>query len=273
MPAAELEPARDPALAVVAPANATVRVMQAAPVAVDEPARRVCDELAERCDAVLQRQRADDSFSAWASISAASSRSPSLLIVAPGPDMVLVARNTLRGGRRSGIATGVGVTLGLLVWTAAATLGLAALLRASEPAFLGLKIVGSLYLVYLGVRSLWDALRRTDAEASRAHAHPGRSSRVALREGLISNLGNPKIAVFFTSFLPQFVPGTHPSFGALLVLGLLFGALGLAWLTVYSFLVARAGDLLRRSGIRRALDGLTGAVLIGLGARLAFERR
>ncbi len=197
-----------------------------------------------------------------------------LLIVAPGPDMVLVARNTLRGGRRSGIATGVGVTLGLVLWTVAASVGLAALLRASEPAFIGLKIVGSLYLVYLGVRSLWDALRHTDVDGLRErNGHPVRSSRVALREGLISNLGNPKIAVFFTSFLPQFVPGRHPSFAALLVLGLLFGALGLAWLTVYSFLVARAGDLLRRSGIRRTLDGLTGAVLIGLGARLAFERR
>jgi threonine/homoserine/homoserine lactone efflux protein len=191
-----------------------------------------------------------------------------LLIVAPGPDMVLVARNTLRGGRRSGIATGVGVTLGLLVWTAAATVGLAALLRASEPAFIGLKIVGSLYLVYLGVRSLWDAFRGTARGGCTV-----RSSRTALREGLISNLGNPKIAVFFTSFLPQFVRGTHPSFAALLVLGLLFGALGLAWLTVYSVLVARAGDFLRRSAIRRALDGVTGAVLIGLGARLALERR
>jgi threonine/homoserine/homoserine lactone efflux protein len=197
-----------------------------------------------------------------------------LLIVAPGPDMVLVARNTLRGGRRSGIATGVGVTLGLLTWTAAASLGLAALLRASEPAFLGLRIVGSLYLVYLGVRSLWDAIRRTGVEGLRERsADAGRGSRVALREGLISNLGNPKIAVFFSSFLPQFVPGAHASFDALVVLGLLFGALGLAWLTIYSFLVARAGDLLRRSGIRRALDGLTGAVLIGLGARLALERR
>jgi threonine/homoserine/homoserine lactone efflux protein len=197
-----------------------------------------------------------------------------LLIVAPGPDMVLVARNTLRGGRRGGIATGVGVTLGLLVWTVAASVGLAALLRASEPAFIGLKIVGSLYLVYLGVRSLWDAFRRTAAGGpGERRGRAARSSWVALREGMISNLGNPKIAVFFTSFLPQFVPGKHPSFFALLVLGLLFGALGLAWLTTYSILVARAGDVLRRAGIRRALDGLTGMVLIGLGARLALERR
>src|ERR1700704_7192139 len=90
-----------------------------------------------------------------------------LLIVAPGPDMVLVARNTLRGGRRSGIATGVGVTLGLFVWTAAASVGLAALLRASEPAFIGLKIVGCLYLVSLGARSLWGAFRHTDGERLR----------------------------------------------------------------------------------------------------------
>lgn len=197
-----------------------------------------------------------------------------LLIVAPGPDMVLVARNTLRGGRRSGIATGVGVTLGIVVWTVAASVGLAALLRASEPGFVTLKIVGSLYLVYLGVRSLWDAVRRTDVEV-RAHqnGHERTSSRAALREGLICNIGNPKIAVFFTSFLPQFVSAKHPSFFALLVLGLLFAALGLAWLTAYGILVARAGDFLRRSSIRRALDGLTGVVLIGLGARLALERR
>jgi threonine/homoserine/homoserine lactone efflux protein len=188
--------------------------------------------------------------------------------------MVLVARNTLRGGRRDGLATGLGVTLGLILWTVAASAGLAALLRASEPAFIGLKIVGSLYLVYLGVRSLWDAFRGRDAAGPRDRSvRAARSSSVALGEGLISNLGNPKIAVFFTSFLPQFVPGKHPSFFALLVLGLLFGALGFAWLTTYSILVARAVDVLRRSGVRRALDGLTGTVLIGLGARLALERR
>src|ERR1700704_2935613 len=89
-----------------------------------------------------------------------------LLIVAPGPDMVVVARNTLRGGRRSGIATGVGVTLGLVVWTVAASAGLASLLPASEPAFVALKVVGSVYLVSLGARSLWDAFRRTDADGS-----------------------------------------------------------------------------------------------------------
>jgi threonine/homoserine/homoserine lactone efflux protein len=188
--------------------------------------------------------------------------------------MALVARNALRGGRRSGIATGVGVFSGLVVWTVAASVGLAAMLRASEPAFVTLKIAGCVYLVYLGARSLWDALRRSDAGSTLPRdGRPASSARVSLRQGLISNLGNPKIAVFFTSFLPQFVPAQHPPFLALLTLGLLFCVMTLAWLTVYSALVARAGDLLRRSSIRRALDGLTGAVLIGLGARLALERR
>jgi threonine/homoserine/homoserine lactone efflux protein len=197
-----------------------------------------------------------------------------LLIVAPGPDMALVARNALRGGRRSGIATAVGVASGLVVWTVAASAGLAALLRASEPAFVTLKVVGSAYLVYLGARSLVDALRRTGGGRTRhGNGHAGQDSRVALRQGLISNLGNPKIAVFFTSFLPQFVPAHHPPFFALLTLGLLFCVLTLAWLTGYSILVAQAGDLLRRSKVRRALDGLTGVVLIGLGFRLALERR
>jgi threonine/homoserine/homoserine lactone efflux protein len=194
-----------------------------------------------------------------------------LLIVAPGPDMALVARNALRGGRRSAIATAVGVFAGLVVWTVAASVGLAALLRASEPAFVTLKIVGSGYLVYLGARSLLDALRRRAAETPRRHTGP--RSTVSLRQGLISNLGNPKIAVFFTSFLPQFVPAHHAPFFALLTLGFLFCVLTLAWLSIYSILVARAGDFLRRSGIRRALDGLTGVVLIGLGFKLALERR
>jgi threonine/homoserine/homoserine lactone efflux protein len=196
-----------------------------------------------------------------------------VLIVTPGPDMALVARNVLRGGRRSGIATSGGVAVGLALWTLAASIGLAALLRASEPAFVALKAVGSAYLLYLGARSLWEAIR---ARGERPASRNGRSApplAVSLRQGLISNLGNPKIAVFFTSFLPQFAPGRAPSVATLFTLGLLFCALTLAWLVAYSALVARAGDLIRRTRVRRALDAATGVILLGLGARLALERR
>ena len=91
-----------------------------------------------------------------------------------------------------------------------------------------------------------------------------------LRQGFVSNLGNPKMAIFFTSLLPQFTRG--PSFAALLILGLIFSAMTLAWLSAYAFVVAKAGDFLRRSRVRRAIDALTGIVLVGLGLRLAAER-
>jgi threonine/homoserine/homoserine lactone efflux protein len=194
-----------------------------------------------------------------------------VLIVVPGPDTALVVRNIMRGGRGSGIATSVGVATGVLVWTVAASVGLAALIRSSEPAFVALKSVGAAYLVYLGARSLWDALH------GRKHATPrgGATQRhpVSFRQGVVSNVGNPKMAVFFTSFLPQFVPGRSPALATLLLLGVLFSAILLAWLVAYSAVVARVGDVLRRSALGRLLDAVTGAILVALGVRLSFERR
>ena len=194
-----------------------------------------------------------------------------VLIVVPGPDTALVVRNILRGGRGSGIATSFGVATGILVWTVAASVGLAALIRSSEPAFVALKSVCAAYLVYLGARSLWDALHgRKHAPLRGGTVQP---HRVSFRQGVVSNVGNPKMAVFFTSFLPQFVPGTSPALATLLSLGVLFSAITLAWLVAYSAVVARVGDVLRRSAIGRLLDAVTGAILVALGVRLAFERR
>jgi threonine/homoserine/homoserine lactone efflux protein len=191
-----------------------------------------------------------------------------VLIVAPGPDMALVARYALLGGRRAALVASIGVSTGLTIWTLAASVGLAALLRQSEPAFVALKVVGVSYLVFLGVQALRTAWRprKTVASVSRAR------TRHAFRQGLLSNLGNPKIAVFFTSFLPQFTT-SGASVLSLLVLGLLFGAMTFAWLVAYGAVVAKAGDVLRRPRVRRVLEGLTGAVLIAFGVRLATEHR
>ena len=187
-----------------------------------------------------------------------------LLIVTPGQDTALTIRNALVGGRRSGRRTAVGVSSGQAVWALAAAAGLAALLRASEPAFLALRLAGAAYLVYLGVHALWSALRG-DAGSQTAIA----SRRGApFRQGLLSNLGNPKMAVFFTSLLPQFAD----TFVGLLGLGLLFSAMTLVWLSAYASAVARAGNLLRRPRVRRALDAVTGLVLVTFGLRLATER-
>ena len=197
-----------------------------------------------------------------------------IVIVTPGQDTALTIRNSLLGGRRAGIATAAGVVTGQATWTLATSAGLAALLVASEPAFMALKLVGAAYLVFLGVQALAAAAfsrgsRRPVVETGARH---GVSSRAAFRQGALSNLGNPKMAVFFTSLLPQFA-GDEASFPALLALGLLFCVMTLVWLTAYAFAVAKAGDVLRRPSIRRALDAAVGVVLVALGLRLATERR
>jgi threonine/homoserine/homoserine lactone efflux protein len=187
-----------------------------------------------------------------------------VVIVTPGPDTALTIRNSLAGGRRAGVLTALGVSTGQACWTAAASAGVAALLVASEPVFRALRLVGAAYLVWLGAQALWSAW-----SGVRRHERPGPRRTAPFRQGLLSNLANPKMAVFFTSLLPQF---GSASFGALLGLGLLFCTMTLAWLAAYAFAVARAGDVLRRSNVRRAVDAVTGTVLVAFGARLAAER-
>jgi threonine/homoserine/homoserine lactone efflux protein len=197
-----------------------------------------------------------------------------LVIVTPGQDTALTIRNTLVGGRRSGVLTGLGVVTGQLTWALGTSAGLAAVIVTSEKVFVALKLVGAVYLVYLGARALLGAVRFRDREGA-ADLSPPRlhlAGHVAYRQGVISNLGNPKIAVFFTSLLPQFAGG-DASFVALFSLGLVFAGMTLIWLSAYAGAVAKAGDVLRRPAIRRTLEVLMGAVLIGLGLRLAAEHR
>ena len=196
-----------------------------------------------------------------------------LVIVTPGQDTALTIRSTLLGGRRAGVLTALGVSTGQAVWTLAASAGITALLLASEPAFLAVKLAGAVYLVFLGGQMLVHALRRSPDPLQVARPGGGLSSRTAYRQGVVSNLGNPKMAVFVTSLLPQFAPEPGPRFAAFLALGLSFCVLTAAWLTAYAFAVARAKDVFQRPRIRRFVDGLTGAVLVALGLRLASEQR
>jgi threonine/homoserine/homoserine lactone efflux protein len=204
-----------------------------------------------------------DSLLAFVAVSA-------VVICTPGQDTALTIRNTLTGGARSGVATAAGVSVGQAVWTVAASAGVVALLTASEPVFRALKLAGAAYLVTLGAQSLWAAV------SSRARPHEVRSSapltpRRALRQGVLSNLGNPKMAVFFASLLPQFAPGGNASFAVLAMLGLLFCAMTFAWLALYASAISRLGRLMTMT-VRRALDAITGFVLIALGLRLATEK-
>jgi threonine/homoserine/homoserine lactone efflux protein len=201
-----------------------------------------------------------------------------VVIVTPGPDTALTIRNTMAGGRAAGLGTAVGVCSGQAIWTLAAAAGVAALLVASEPAFLALKYAGAAYLVFLGVQTLLGALRpgRRDQPAE-APVKPRLRSRLsprsALRQGLISDLANPKMAVFYTSLMPQFTPSEGPAFPVLVGLGLLFSAMTFSWLALYATAVDRLSAFLARSGVRRAIDAAMGTVLVALGGRLAVERR
>jgi threonine/homoserine/homoserine lactone efflux protein len=198
-----------------------------------------------------------------------------LVIVSPGQDTALTIRNTLVGGRAGGIATAAGVVTGLATWTVASSAGLAALLVASQPLFLAIRLLGAAYLVFLGLQALRAAIF-LPARSGPPSPLPRGSSRgwnTPYRQGLFSNLSNPKIVVFFLSLFPQFVDRSQAPFTRLLLLGLIFCAITFTWLTLYAIVVARIGDFLRRDRVRRALEATTGLVLIGLGLRLATERR
>jgi threonine/homoserine/homoserine lactone efflux protein len=194
-----------------------------------------------------------------------------VVIVTPGQDTALTIRNTLAGGVRGGVLTAAGVATAQSAWTLLTSLGLAALLIASEPAFLALKVAGCAYLVWLGANALYAAVRGGRAHEQRDSGGRTLRARTAYRRGVVSNLGNPKMAVFFTSLLPQFGPQPAP-FARLLVLGLLFCATTLVWLSAYAVAVDRLGGFLRRRPVRRLVDAVTGTVLFAFGARLALTR-
>lgn len=194
-----------------------------------------------------------------------------VVIVTPGPDTALTVRNSLFGGRRGGVFTAAGVASGQATWALFTAAGIAALLRSSQPAFTAIRIAGVCYLLYLGLHALAGAVWSRQAGGSeRSYARRIGAAR-AFRQGLFSDLSNPKIAVFFISLLPQF--SHNASFTTLLLLGMIFCVMTLIWLSGYALLVAKAGDFLRRRHIRRALDALTGVALLGLGLRLALERQ
>ena len=199
-----------------------------------------------------------------------------VVICVPGPDTALTIRNAMVGGRRGGISTAAGVASGQLVWTVAASFGIAGLLLASAPAFQAVRWAGAVYLIFLGLRSLWSAARGSHSRPGPAddpriiistQLRPGR----AFRQGLLSNLANPKMAAFFLSLLPQFVPAGAGSLVRSLLLGAIFCLMTFAWLTGYAVLVDRMREVLRRGLVKRLIDAVAGAVLVGFGIRVVAQ--
>lgn len=193
-----------------------------------------------------------------------------LLIVTPGQDMILVMTRSVSQGTRAGVATAAGVSVGLVGHTVLAALGLGAILRASETLFLGFKLVGAAYLLYLGV----GMLRAKSADFT-VEALPSRSLGRLFVDGAFSNIANPKVAIFYFAFLPQFVPaGTVQPALTLFGLGLTFAALTFMVKAPIGLSAGALSAWLRsRPSIQKWIHRTSGAVLIGLGAKLAFERR
>jgi threonine/homoserine/homoserine lactone efflux protein len=196
-----------------------------------------------------------------------------LLTITPGADMAMVARSVFMGGRPAAFATTLGIGAGCLIWALASAAGVAAVLAASETAYNALRLVGAAYLVWLGVQSLWAAAHAYgDAPRSRVGSQRASGSlRKAFRQGLLTNLFNPKIALFYTTFLPQFIGPGDPVLVLSIAMAGIHIALGIVWLSAYAWLLDHAVEAFRGSRIRRALDALTGAVLVGLGIRVAAD--
>src|SRR6267378_7392136 len=193
-----------------------------------------------------------------------------LLAVTPGPDMAVVTKNALAHGRRGVILTTTGIALALSIWVSATAVGLSAVLRSSSDLLFVLKIVGAAYLAYLGIRTLIESRRRPDDLL--AGTPPAARAHVIFRQGFLSALSNPKLGVFFVTFLPQFVSPGQSLLPRLLLLGLIFAVIGWTWMNVYGLFVTRIRDVITAPRVRQWMERVTGVVLLGFGARLAAER-
>jgi threonine/homoserine/homoserine lactone efflux protein len=193
-----------------------------------------------------------------------------VLTITPGPDMALVLRNGARGGSRTAWFTGLGCCTGIACYAAATTAGLSALLIASHPAFTALRLAGGVYLTYLGASALWHSFQASDTADLDSPA--ATSPRIAYRQGLVTNLLNPKIALLFLTLIPQFVASGEPAFRTTGFLAGTFLVIAVVWWRVFSLAVGALGRWLARPRVRTWLERLTGFVLIGLGVRVVLLR-
>ena len=197
-----------------------------------------------------------------------------LLTLTPGVDTLLVIRNSTRGGWKDGCASSLGVCSGLFVHALLSAVGISVILLQSALAFNLLKFVGAGYLIWLGVCSLRSAVRPgalTGLPAGEARVVNFQLQR-SLREGLLSNVLNPKTIIFYMAFLPQFIDPAGSALQQSLLLAALHFCLAMIYQCGLALMVDKAGRWLKNSRLRRSLDGLTGTVLVLLGLRLALDR-
>jgi threonine/homoserine/homoserine lactone efflux protein len=211
----------------------------------------------------------DSRYLAFAGIAA-------VLTVTPGTDMALLAKNIFTRGKKGSSATIAGICSGLFVHATASALGLSAILAESARAFEVVKWAGAAYLFYLGMRALLRAWKEPSSvsleEAPQFWVKPLKW-RASYLEGLFTNLLNPKVALFYLTFLPQFIAPGDPVLRVSLLLACLHVAMSVVWLAIYSSALLRLNATLTRSNVRRGIEAVTGGLLMMLGARLALVKR
>lgn len=193
-----------------------------------------------------------------------------VLTVTPGADTLLVLKNALARGRQAGWRTSLGVCSGLLVHATLSGLGVSVILATSAVAFAAVKWLGALYLVYLGLRSILDSRRREDpATPAPESIRRGRP----FWEGFLTNILNPKVAVFYLAFLPQFISPGDPVLAKSILLATIHAVMGVVWLGIVSVLAGRGRGWLMHPTARQWVARISGGILVGLGARLALSNR
>lgn len=194
----------------------------------------------------------------------------SFVVMSPGVDTALITKRTISEGQASGYRMALGITTGSLVHTFAAAFGLSAILMQSALAFEIVKYVGAIYLIHLGVSSFMTRKKQETEENLKDQIKPGQS---AFKQGLLSNVLNPKVAMFFLTFLPQFVTPGSSSIQQLLMMGVIYTFLSISWFFVYVFFINYLRSWLLSAKVQRAMDRATGLVLIGFGVKLAFSKQ
>lgn len=199
------------------------------------------------------------------------------VMLAPGPDFAIVTRQTLVHGRHHGLFASFGVSAGLLVHTAAAVVGLSALLAASATLFTAVKLAGAAYLVVIGIRAIWKARRPGAEDGPQGEPAPRESAEplaLAFRQGALTNVLNVKVAIMFLSLLPQFVDphGSVPLALQTATLAAVFIVMNQVYFALYTGVLSNIGDVMRRDSVKRWFDRVSGFVFIGLGLRVAVQR-
>lgn len=211
-----------------------------------------------------------------------------ILTITPGADTMLVVRNVLARGQRAGFLTTMGICSGLFFHATLSALGLSIILVRSATVFEVVKVVGACYLIFLGCRSIWQALghhkdtssgiggqRTSEMLTTKASSAEVRNTGRwrSVREGFLSNVLNPKVAVFYLAFLPQFINPGDFVLGKSLLLAAIHFVLGIAWLSLVTIFLGRMRALLTKPAVQRGLEAVTGVILIAFGVRLVLERR